>query len=333
MPLPEFDPEDDLDFLDEIDGPPPTVEALCAQGGVTKVKITPVRAGLLATMKVSGVVKIDGEPHDISVWLGLASGRPSTAANQKMWLEFDGEVIGNIDFGGFMFTVEDLPDGAKGPIMMAGMALERICYASNNDLKEAVQAAVDGIAGSMNALAADTWLTHPIDKKMKAALGEFIRNVSVESLTEVTITETPDVHLGLDVSAVTLDPSSYRRVPLRVFFAPRPEPEQHVHCFEIKGSVVDAHQDLGMFLRSTVPMGTEHHYEHALNHLHQVAHAAGEYAEATCERVVAGWASEGHEASRDEIHAMRHDVFKSALVLLNPLAWDISGEPPHPDDA
>lgn len=330
--LPEYDPQDDLDFLADLDGPPPTVEALCAEGGVTSVKITPVRAGLLATMKVSGVISIEGDAHELSVWLGLASGRPSTTAHPKMWLELDGNIIGNVDYGGFMFT-DDIHKDWQVPIMIAGGALERICYASNNDLKNAVQSAIDGVSGNMNALAADTWVTHPTDRKMKESLKEFIRNVSVESLTEVTITETPDVHLGLDVSAVTVEPSTYRRVQLRAFWAPMPEPVRHAHRFAIKGAEVDAHGDLGSFLETVVPMGTEHHYEHALNHLHQVAHAAGEYAEAMCEKVVDGWSAEGRKASVDQIHAMRHELFKSTLVHLNPLAWRISGEPSSGDDA
>lgn len=317
---PSQEPNESADFLE-----------LCEESGLENIKFSPIQNGPHVALAVEATLDLGLDDYiDLRVWIGMEDGRASLAQRPRTWVEIDGETY---PYGTHehMFTLlADFPDEIADELRDAiGVAI-RIMHDANHDLEYARTMAVSFIADQLNDAASATWDEDETDdmENMEA----FAANCAIDLYRAVTVTEAADAHLGFDINARTVDPTTGTETPLKVFWRTDPESDEFVHCYGIGGAWCPAHDGDEQLsgLMATLPEGSRHHYTHALDHLHQVAHAASGVAQDNLAAAVEAIELEKGPLTEDDVHQLSHQVFASTLVELNPLAWTFSGEPDLP---
>jgi hypothetical protein len=320
--------ETDTDEVDLVE--------LCETHGIINLKFTPISHGSQVAMAVTAVVDLDEEDFVVRVWVGLEDGRPSAAMRPRTWIAVDDEVFRHGNRADKVAMLDNFDIEVHEDLWDALQALIGVMHRANGNLEFARYMAAEYVASQLNEAAGDTWdeadERRPNVTKGRDAMESFVSNCSVDLFRAVTVTESADAHLGFDIAASTVDPATEQVTPLRIFWRTDPGDEQFVHCYGIGNAWYEAHgddEDLTELL-AAFPEESRHHYVHALDHLHEISHAAAEVADANLSAAVALVEGNDGPLSDEEVHQLSHDVYASTLVELNPLAWSISGEPELP---
>jgi len=315
-----FDEDDDAeDFIE-----------LCEESGLQNVRFTPVFNGPNVALTLDADLDLGFEDMtEIRTWLGFEDGRPSAAKRPRTWVAIDGDPYPYGNAAHREALADDYPEEIMGELWDAVTAAIRIMHDANHDLEHMRAMAVTFITEQLNSSASATW--DEADEEVDS-VEAFASNCAIDLYRAVTVTEATDAHLGYDIAARTLDPSTGDEKPLRVFWRTDPESRKFIHCFGIGDAWCPAHEGDEKIaeLMATQPAESQHHYVHAFDHLHQLAHAASGVAEENLAVAVAMMEVEDGPLSEDDVHQLSHKVFASTLVELNPLAWSISGEPDLP---
>lgn len=311
---------------------------LCEAHGLLNVRFEPITNGPHVALALEASLDLsEDEEFDLRVWIGMKDGRASTAQQPRTWISIDDEIYAYGSTANMLDLLSEYPDHLIDELWESITIAIRIMFDANRDLEHARAMAVEFVVGQLNDFATDTWDDDDDDDDGAMdgieAMEAFVANCAIDLFRAVTVTEAMDAHLGFDISARTVDPVTEEENQLRVFWRTEPGTGEFVHCYGLGSAWCPAHDGDENLpeLMATVPSEARHHYLHAFDHLHQIAHAAAEVANDNLAAAVE--MIEDDDAgplTEDDVHQLSHQVYASTLVELNPIAWSISGEPDLP---
>jgi hypothetical protein len=307
--------------------------AQCAVGNLSNVQIEPTPQGSTLALKFTAETWWDEEQYALAMWVGKGNGAPSEDSQSTGWVKVQDR---SIDLGAArledsLSTVVPLPSVPHVVesidqllALMAAAVAAIVCADDEEDLT--------AILTELTRLSGDARSAPEMAKAREKARGDLMWNCTMDLLGGITITEAEAPHLSFDVAAVTMDPTTRQEARLRVGWIPtRGNAMQYTHSYQIGQESCFAHDDADIDrLMATVPEDSREHYLHVFDHLHQIAHAATDYTAALAGEAVAQASTSDCPLDAIERHELLHEVHKEALVIMNPVAWNLSGEPELP---
>ncbi|HEX9225112.1 MAG TPA: hypothetical protein VF885_00475 [Arthrobacter sp.] len=308
--------------------------AQCAVGNLSNVHIEPTPQGASLALKFTADTWWEEAEYALTMWVG--KGAPSTDGESAGWVKVRDL---SIDLGAehledSLSTVVPMPsvphviESIDQLLALMSAAVGAIVCADTEEDLTAVMAELTRLSGGARSAA-------ELAKAREKARGDLMWNCTMDLLGGITITEAESPHLSFDVAAVTMDPTTQQKANLRVGWIPaRENARQYTHSYQIGDDACYAHDDADIDrLMALVPDDSREHYLHVFDHLHQIAHAASDYADALAGEAIAQASTTDRPLDAFERHDLIHEVHKEALVIMNPVAWTLSGEPglPHHD--
>jgi hypothetical protein len=311
-----------LDYaLDEFTG-------ICAVGALYNAGVETLTAGHTMSVKITGSLYWNKLEHPIAVWSGDQAEVPGTP-DADTWLRLEDRTMRlsqPVQAGFFDIVPTAVLKGVVDAIAQMSAMLEAAtdaldCAETEHDLT-AILERLKTIASESKSL---------IEHESEALLAhtDIMFNCMVDLLGNMTVTESTDVHLAFDLGAETLDPATGDKVKIRVGWAKADEiSHQFVHSFEVGSVSCRAHDDADMDrMLETFPETSREHYRHTFIHLHQAAHAVGDYAAGKVGEAIAKASTVSDPLFHVERHEITHRVHAEAVEELSPFVWQMSGEP------
>jgi hypothetical protein len=308
--------------------------AQCAVGNLSNVQIEPTPQGATLALKFTADTWWEDKQYALAMWVGKGNGTPSTGAQSTGWVKVQDR---SIDLGAerleeSLSTVVPLPsvphviESIDQLLALMSAAVGAIVCADNDEDLTAVLTELTRLSSAARS-------APEMAKAREKARGDLMWNCTMDLLGGITITEAESPHLSFDVAAVTMDPTTKQEAKLRVGWIPsRENARQYTHSYQVGDDSCYAHDDADIDrLMAMVPDDSREHYLHVFDHLHQIAHAASDYADALAGEAIAQASTTDRPLDAFERHELIHEVHKEALVIMNPVAWTLSGEPglPH----
>lgn len=298
---------------------------LCAIGSLADIDVEPLSNGPLLSAAVTGTAWAHKRRYDMEAWAGLRTGPPSTIMEaNSFWLSINGETIGP-DGAGAARIRDLVPEESLQHIAAAADQIMALLNASlmvfsfvqtERDLDDAL----DGLDQ-----AADTRIAAEYELDALIAELDFTTNCCNTLLSRVTVAEATNVHLGFDVTAVTLDPNTGEESEIGVGWTD--SPEGMVHEFRIGHRSCQAHEeDEVQGLLDSFSSDSKAHFLHAFDHLHQISDAVGRHAVAKAAEAIAAASTVANPLLLPDRHAITHREYSAAASSLNDLALKLSEE-------
>lgn len=304
---------------------------LCSLGDLAKGSVEPSDDTSPWDARIKGTAVWNRTEYRLEIWAGFRDWTPKAmAAGTSVWLSLEGETF-------------DLSTGGKGQIdrmvpkeFASGMAaavnqLTALLRACLSALHSAASKAERDYALEQMKLAAGTIRSNwEYEADAVIAQSDLLENCSNTLLSRVCIRESGNVHLAFDVTAVTLDPCTGDETGIGIGWM-KSEDSGSTHSFRIGTAECLAHEDDEVErLLDTVPEASRGHYLHAFNHLHQIAHAADNYANAQTRLAIAEAGTAQDPLLAVERHDAAHVVHSGLAEKLTAYALEVSSEPDPP---
>lgn len=298
---------------------------LCAIGTLADIEVEPLLTGPLLSASVSGTTWFLKRRYDLKAWAGLRTGPPSTVTEENsFWLNINGETV-DLGGAGADRIRELVPEESLQHIAAAA---DQIMALLNASLKvfSFVQTEwdlEDALEGLGEAADAKIVVEHELDA-LVAEL-DFTTNCCNTLLSRVAVAEATNVHLGFDVTAVTLDPASGSESEIGVGWTE--SRDGPAHAFRIGTRTCLAHEeDEVAGLMAPFSEDSKAHFLHAFDHLHQISDAVGRYAVAKSAVAIATTSTVENPLLARARHDITHREYAGAARKLTELALKLSAE-------
>jgi hypothetical protein len=305
---------------------------ICAVGAVNDARLDTFTAGHSLAVKITGTAYWDETGLPMAVWAGDLDGNPGTA-DADTWLQLGDATMSlskPLDPGFFnMVPTKALRSVVSAVGQMAAMlgpamdALE--CAETEYDLDATIEQLKRIVVESKSAIVhgSEALIAH----------SDLLFNCMVDLLGNMSVTESEAVHLGFDLAAETLDPDTGKKVAVKVGWAKADETShQYVHSFQLGGASCRAHDEEDMYrMLYTLPAESREHYRHTFIHLHQAAHAVGDYAAGRVGEALAKASTVDEPLLHVDRHELTHRVHAEVAAELDSFVRKMSGEPGRGD--
>jgi hypothetical protein len=307
--------------LDEFTG-------ICAVGSLYNAGVEAITAGHSMGIKITGTVYWDKLEYPIAVWAGDHNGVPGTP-DADIWLQLGEETMS------LSMPVEDrlfdiVPTKALRGVV-AAIAQMSAMQESAMDALECAETDYDLTATleQLKKIASASKTLIEYGGEALLAHSDLMFNCMVDLLGNMTVAESADVHLAFDLAAETLDPETGNKVKVRAGWAKADETSHnYTHCFELNGARCQAHDEAALDrMLAGYPEASQEHYRHTFVHLHQAAHAVGDYAVAKAGEAIAKASTISEPLLHVDRHELTHKVHADVVNELNPFTLEMSGEP------
>lgn len=304
--------------------------AICALGHLDEAGVDTAGGGGGGPWdtRITGVAVWARNEYRMRIWGGYRDGSPEAmAAGSSVWLSLGEETFD---------LARDEPgqmDRAVPKEFVTGMA------AAVSQLTAMLRACLDVVktAGSeaeltyafeqMMLAAASVRSTAEHEVESLLAENDLLMNCSNTLLSRVRVQESVNVHLVFDITASTTDPSTGTEADIGVAWTKNSE-GANTHSFRLGAAECPAHDDGEVErLMAGLSADSKGHYLHALNHLHQVAHAADRYSDAQTRLAIARAGTTTDPLRADERHQTAHAVQSAAAEQINAFIRELFDEP------
>lgn len=311
--------------LDEFAG-------ICAVGAMDSPALEAIPLDPYLLPKVSGIAYWDKTAYQIAMWAGDRDGGPGSAGDMRAWLRLGDETM---DLAGpFEAKIAELVPASGLPTVMGAIAQASAMLNSANEFLEYVEDPIELAAAfeHLQEIAGSSKSALEYEGDALLAHTDILFNCMVDLLGNMTVVESQDVHLGFDVAAQTLDPETGNKVEVRAGWAKTEGTDDYVHSFELNGARCQAHDEAAFDrMMAAYPAASREHYRHTFTHLHQAAHAIGDYAAAKVGEAIAKAGTVDQPLLHVDRHALTHKVHADVVTELAPFVWKMTGEPGRGD--
>ena len=302
---------------------------LCAVGDLGGITVESIQGGHHLSARVTGKIWWMQEEYPISVWTGLRDGTISGGGADATWLQIRDEAV-DIAHGPFAQTVMRLSPAKFLPHLTKAVELNIALYDAAMDVLQCAetQGDLDALLQELSRLAGEARSLVEHRGYAQLAHNDILLNCANTILGGITVSESPDVPHAFELNADTLDPATNAKAKIKVGWIKVPGTSNYTHSYQIGEARCFAHDDddIDQLMQNVQPE-SRRHYLHAFDHLHQAAHAVGDYANGKVGEAVAEASAIDEPLSDVERHQIAHETLADVLVELNQFISMISVEP------